>query len=467
MCEMSAKNPADFTVNQLKEKLREKGLSSTGNKADLIMRITEADPSGVWMTEIPETEETGAIQENSSEAGAEAQTSQYEREIEMYRREKELAERELSLLRRELELTRGMQRLNIGERERTADREDITREYPRPSIAAIGDLLSLFDGSGDYEIWEKQLRLLRTTYHLTDEYAKVLVGMRLKGKAAEWLHSKSQHIGLPLETLLSEMREMYDHRPSKMELRKRFEQRTWKKEETFQQYVHDKVVMGNRVPISEEEIIDYLIDGIPVANLRDQARMSRFTSKTSLMQAFEKITLRDRIQTSNMRKSEQQKPNDRDQRQHKGEKTERKNTSKNEIAKRCYTCGLRDHMSADCPTKDEGPKCFQCGERGHVASKCEKQKKAVRSIHVSANASRKKFTKEVEINGQKVLALIDTGSDFTLLRSDKYIRLGSPALNPKEIRFRGVGSGDNLTLGEFNANLTIDGNTYLVLVRVV
>lgn len=163
----------------------------------------------------------------------------------MYRREKELAERELNLLRRELELARGMQQLNIGERERTVDREDILREHPRPSITAISDLLGLYDGSGDYEIWEKQLRLLKTTYRLTDEYAKVLVGMRLKGKAAEWLHSKSQHIGLPLEILLRNAR-MYDQRLSKMELKKKFEECTWKKEETFQQYVHDKVILANR-----------------------------------------------------------------------------------------------------------------------------------------------------------------------------------------------------------------------------
>lgn len=470
MCvKMSARNPAEFTVNQLKEKLREKGLLTTGNKAELIVRITEADPSGAWMAEISETSETSVTQENLSEICAEAQTfraEHYEREIEMYRREKELAERELSLLRRELELARGLQQLNIGERERTVDRENISREYPRPSIKAIGDLLGLFDGSGDYEVWEKQLRLLKTTYHLTDEYAKVLVGMRLKGKAAEWLHSKSQHIGLPLETLLSEMREMYDQRPSKVELRKKFEERTWKREETFQQYVHDKVILANRVPISEEEIIDYIIDGIPVTNLRDQARMSRFTSKASLLQAFEKVTLRDRIQ-SNTKKSEQQKSGDKDQRQRGGEKAEKKNTSRNETVRRCYNCGLRDHMSADCPTKDEGPKCFQCGERGHVASKCEKDKKTVRSVHVSARTSCKKYTKEVELNNCNVLALIDTGSDFCLLRSDKYIRLGSPALNPKEIRFRGIGSSDNLTLGEFNANLTIDGNTYPILVRVV
>lgn len=75
MCvKMSARNPAEFTVNQLKEKLREKGLLTTGNKAELIVRITEADPSGAWMAEISETSETSVIQENLSETGAEAQT---------------------------------------------------------------------------------------------------------------------------------------------------------------------------------------------------------------------------------------------------------------------------------------------------------------------------------------------------------------------------------------------------------
>lgn len=93
-------------------------------------------------------------------------------------------------------------------------------------------------------------------------------------------------------------------------------------------------------------------------------------------------------------------------------------------------------MSAECPTKEGGPKCFQCGERGHVASKCEKDKKSVRSVHDSARTNYKKYTKEVEFNNYKVLALIDTGSDFCILRSDKYIRLGSLALNSKEIRFR-------------------------------
>lgn len=61
MCvKMSTRNPSDFTVNRLKEKLRELGLSSAGSKSDLIKRLAEADPSGAWMTEVQEIPEASA-----------------------------------------------------------------------------------------------------------------------------------------------------------------------------------------------------------------------------------------------------------------------------------------------------------------------------------------------------------------------------------------------------------------------
>lgn len=50
-------------------------------------------------------------------------------------------------------------------------------------------------------------------------------------------------------------------------------------------------------------------------------------------------------------------------------KDERKETSSNASKKPtfkvvyCYNCGERDHLSANCPTKDQGTKCFQCGTR--------------------------------------------------------------------------------------------------------
>ena len=45
---------------------------------------------------------------------------------------------------------------------------------------------------------------------------------------------------------------------------------------TFNEYYHDKIVMANRISIDTDEIIDYVVEGIPDVRLCDQARLSRF-----------------------------------------------------------------------------------------------------------------------------------------------------------------------------------------------
>jgi len=98
---------------------------------------------------------------------------------------------------------------------------------PRANIiTAIADLLSNFSGqSSDYEIWEKQVKLLKATYKLEDDTAKILVGMRLKGKALEWLHFKPEYIAMTFDRLLDELRAMFHHRQSKVVIRKKFGER--------------------------------------------------------------------------------------------------------------------------------------------------------------------------------------------------------------------------------------------------
>lgn len=50
--------------------------------------------------------------------------------------------------------------------------------------------------------------------------------------------------------------------------------------------------MANQVPIVKEELIDYLLEGIPDARLRDQARMQQFESVSSLLEVFRNINLK-------------------------------------------------------------------------------------------------------------------------------------------------------------------------------
>ena len=191
--------------------------------------------------------------------------------MDLLRREADLMRRELELARRENEILRNSPRSVSSASDR-----------PKVGIKVLGDLLGDFDGSGHtHPTWEKQVRQLRTTFDLDDDTTKVLIGTKLRGRALQWLHSKSQHIEMSLEMLLSELKKMFGHQPSKLTLRKQFEDRLWKRNENFSEYYHDKVIMANRIAIEEVELIHFLVDGISDPLLRNQARMQCFKSPSA------------------------------------------------------------------------------------------------------------------------------------------------------------------------------------------
>lgn len=82
---------------------------------------------------------------------------------------------------------------------------------------------------------------------------------------------------------------MFHSRISRMQLRKPFEDRVWSKGESFGDYVHDKTILANRVPVEEEDRMDYFIEGIPDRQLRYQTRNHQFRSFEELLAACEKI----------------------------------------------------------------------------------------------------------------------------------------------------------------------------------
>lgn len=367
----------------------------------------------------------------------------YRRELELYRREKELAERELALVRRELELLRMSQRdetLHAGRitstRSNEHERDNMagaTATTSRANVSAIADLLGDFSGNAEeLETWLGQVRFLRTAYNLDDGTTKILIGTKLKGRALEWFRSKKEYITLSPDGLLFELQRMFYHRPDKIALRRRFEERVWKKGETFQDYVHDKIIMANRIGVDDDEVLRYIVNGIPDVNLRDIARVQGFTSQEQLVYAFQEIRLEDRrssvISKGNDNATVKRKDN-KSAGTSKSDKCEVKVGDK--PVKRCFNCGEKEHVSANCPSKDKGAKCFECNEYGHVASKCPaKQKNTTNTCAVTCAQRRKNF-KNVLVNDVPVRAIIDTGSDITIMRADEYIKVGSPPLNRK------------------------------------
>lgn len=59
------------------------------------------------------------------------------------------------------------------------------------------------------------------------------------------------------------MKIMFNQRSHKIALRSDFQKRKWLSSEPFSDYYYDKVIFTNRVPIPEDEVINYIVDGIP------------------------------------------------------------------------------------------------------------------------------------------------------------------------------------------------------------
>jgi len=158
------------------------------------------------------------------------------------------------------------------------------------SLNVIAELLPEFDGTiGDFRMWRNKLKILEQTYQLNDNHMKILVGLRLRGKALVWLHSADEYMLLSTEELLKGLGAMYDQRLDDKVLHERFREREWRKDETFSDYMHQKIILANRVPIAERQLLGYIIDGIPNPILRNEARISGVSTKEELRARFEQV----------------------------------------------------------------------------------------------------------------------------------------------------------------------------------
>lgn len=377
-------DPCALSVLQLRHILKQYQLPSYGRKVEMISRMQQADPAGAWMQEAaryhPEVNpEEGGQKEGTAQAREDARPVDRlsQRETELLVRENSLMQREIDLLRRENEALRMSPRNGSS----TVSRATL-------SIKDVSDLLNEYNGSGDdFERWKAEVNLLRDTYELDENAAKVLVGSKLRGKAADWYHSLVEHLATKVDRLLEQMDAMFNQPMSRLEKERLLENRMWEKGETFNDYCLAKVILGNKVPVAEEEMVKYIIDGIPSRALRNQARMHSFSTVIELTKGLRRISLEipDILTT-----------------------------------RREYSAGVKNSKTKTIVplktvTKD-GPRvkgvvrCYQCDEKGHCAEDCPAKKKKPRKTSVSRMKDGK-ADRQVDLLDDRRLAAANSGLD--------------------------------------------------------
>jgi len=315
--------------------------------------------------------------------------------------------------------------------------------------------------------------------------AKLIVANKVRGKAKNWFQAENT-IGLSLNEIMDGFRKMYDHRPVRMALRKKFEAREWKPSESFADYFHDKIVLAKDVPVDEEEMVDYLIDGIPNDHLRNLARMKEFSKKEDMLRGLEKIPLRPTGKT-NSRRDTQLPTKDETKSQidslKDGERREEKPTKSDEGKSRnprCYNCNKIGHLAADCrlPKREKGS-CFQCGEMGHLSKECPTKATASTKIAAVSEAENQvcsvsghieeeeTFFRDVDYEisypnirqNFRLRTLMDTGSKVSFIKESFIPRKQVELSDKLHENYHGINNSPLRVIGYIRLNVTIDNET--------
>jgi predicted aspartyl protease len=232
------------------------------------------------------------------------------------------------------------------------------------------------------------------------------------------------------------------------------QQRKKQTNETYHEYCYKMLEIGSQAKIETQAIIQYIIDGIE----GDESNKVVLYGAKDVKELKEKLDIYERMRSKN------KKPINVDKRGFAPVTNEKRSDN-------CFNCGLKGHSWRNCPNKDKGPKCFKCDTFGHRSADCTKALQKSKNIERRScnlvRANETKCYKTVSLNGTNVKALLDTGSDLTIIRTDCYVKIGAPNLENESIKFTGIGSGNLHTLGIAEVTMNVDDDDFDLKMHIV
>lgn len=252
------------------------------------------------------------------------------------------------------------------------------------------------------------------------------------------------------------------------------------------------------MPVTKEEMVDYIIEGIPSEALRNQARMHLFSSVQEMMRAFSKVTLKsEQGATSRDTKVGRgaQWKQWREPTEEKSKEAPLKNFKvSSRGAQKCYECNEVGHYANVCPSKKEGSKKPEVGKK--TARSC-KQVGLVEQKPDDENASteedqdeesqseqedicfvdlteevRDEFQRvaEVKVNGDQQFAgvvRIDTGCPVSLIKNCVVDGESVRRAGREWKRYNGINQSKLRVLGIVEAQVKMEGDSCKVVLGVV
>lgn len=335
------------------------------------------------------------------------------------------------------------------------------------SFRDVEDSIRPFDGKDNYPV-RKWIEDFEEISELTgwNELQKLIFAKKsLTGLAKLFIQSEN---GITKWTILKKkLIAEFEVKVSSAQIHKLLMAKKKRREEPVQEYVLKMREIGSRANIETEALIQYIIDGIQ----DDTSNKIILYGARSFAEFKEKVKLYEQIAAV---KPQFQRPErNQDSTHRKNWKKETKNGKDEKKHKKstiglCYNCGLKGHLSNECPDKARGPKCFVCSGYGHVSTKCPEKNKGSGSSTMTIMEVVPKNSVKFIIEGVQLIALLDTGSDITAIRQDVYeSHFRNIDLDAEFLTIRGIGSNRIATMGSFEKDVLINEEELTLRVHVI
>ncbi|XP_026471534.1 uncharacterized protein LOC113375803 [Ctenocephalides felis] len=89
----------------------------------------------------------------------------------------------------------------------------------------------------------------------------VLMISKLTGAAKSWFFSKAEYATYSYDEIKRAMTAFLQNSEDRMTRMRKFEARRWRRQEPFSSYFQEKMALGNRANVTENDMLAYMIDG--------------------------------------------------------------------------------------------------------------------------------------------------------------------------------------------------------------
>lgn len=490
----------EMRITELKNALRRLNLSTTGNKAELQMRLRGARARQQRQSEAEDDEVSDDAVENESVASDSMTESD---DVSSY---KEAASNEED--RRKRRKDRERTTINVARRSgKGADKGGIEKPRGRTKKerASHSDQTETDDGSGsesddDSSVERRHHRNRHRHNHFTikdvegslthfsgddklpiekwiDEFEdmsallkwndlqKLVYGKRMLTGSAKKFISFEKRV-TSWNTLKRRLIREFSVKLNSADVHSRLFKRRLRADESSRQYIYEMQEIASQGYIEKDALIQYIIDGMP----DDEVSKTVLYNSRTIRELKKNFEIYDRMKERVQRKRTGKKSHAKaDVRDAKGTQSKSSSKQMDKTDKRyCFHCGSAEHEVKSCPNADKGPKCFKCNQFGHIASKCSQdEKRESKTTTVNWVTSTDDKCVPVDIAGARYSALIDTGSDASLMRDDVYEKIGRPVMDRTTRTLTGLGNISIQPKGVLRLKLSLSDREYEVEVLVI